>query len=347
MNYGVPYKGSKNIICNKLAEAIPAAENFYDLFAGGCAVTHKMMVKGCYLHYHANDLDGQGLRLFADSVAGKYRDERRWISREDFLRLKDTDPYVSCCWSFGNNQKSYLYAREIEPWKKALHYAIVFGDFSLFRALCPDVCDACIGALEGIEDTHERRLKFGKTVVDWAKTLGTVERTKVRTLVEFHKKDGRGPQCHFASLERLQRLQRLQRLERLERLERLQRLERLETSFKSYDEVEIRPDSIIYCDPPYRGTNAYKNAFDHERFYDWCERQKELVLVSEYGMPEERFTEVWSTAHNSRLSATANNKVVERLFVPTGQLAKYRAMMQGRMAVQLELFPETKAYGKG
>jgi site-specific DNA-adenine methylase len=39
MNYGVPYKGSKNLIVTKLAEAIPGAENFYDLFAGGCAVT--------------------------------------------------------------------------------------------------------------------------------------------------------------------------------------------------------------------------------------------------------------------------------------------------------------------
>lgn len=134
MNYGVPYKGSKNMICSRLAEAIPAAENFYDLFAGGCAVTHRMLLGGKFAHYHANDLDGQGLRLFADSVAGKYRDEKRWISREDFQRMKDTDPYVSCCWSFGNNQKDYLYSKEVEPWKKALHYARVFDDFSLMAA---------------------------------------------------------------------------------------------------------------------------------------------------------------------------------------------------------------------
>ena len=52
--------------------------------------------------------------------------------------MKDTDPYVSLCWSFGNNRRTYLYAREVEPWKKALHYARVFGDTSLLREMCID-----------------------------------------------------------------------------------------------------------------------------------------------------------------------------------------------------------------
>ena len=36
-------------------------------------------------------------------------------------------------WSFGCNQKDYLYAREIEEGKHALHEAIVNNDFSLIR----------------------------------------------------------------------------------------------------------------------------------------------------------------------------------------------------------------------
>lgn len=55
MNYGVPYKGSKNLIVTKLAEAIPGAENFYDLFAGGCAVTHKMLECGRFKHGPLNE----------------------------------------------------------------------------------------------------------------------------------------------------------------------------------------------------------------------------------------------------------------------------------------------------
>lgn len=42
--YGVPYQGSKNSIAEKIINIIPSAENFYDLFAGGCAITHCAML---------------------------------------------------------------------------------------------------------------------------------------------------------------------------------------------------------------------------------------------------------------------------------------------------------------
>jgi len=64
MSYGVPYKGSKNLIAAKLAEAIPGAANFYDLFAGGCAVTHRMMETGRFKRYFANDFNGRSRRSF-------------------------------------------------------------------------------------------------------------------------------------------------------------------------------------------------------------------------------------------------------------------------------------------
>lgn len=84
MRYGVPYKGSKNKIASKLIAAIPSAETFVDLFAGGCAMTHAAILSGRFRRFIANDLDGQGLRLFCDAVNGRYADEKRWISRERF-----------------------------------------------------------------------------------------------------------------------------------------------------------------------------------------------------------------------------------------------------------------------
>lgn len=115
-SYGVPYKGSKNFLAGDIVDALPTrgVDCLVDLFAGGCAVTHAALERGRYGRYIANDIDGQGVRLFRDSIWGKYHDERRWISREDFGRLKDTDPYVALCWSFGNNQRGYLYSREVE-----------------------------------------------------------------------------------------------------------------------------------------------------------------------------------------------------------------------------------------
>ena len=65
---------------------------------------------------------------------GEFKNEKWWISREDFSRLKDTDPYAAMCFSFGNNLKGYAYAKEIEPWKKAVHHARAFGDCTLLEA---------------------------------------------------------------------------------------------------------------------------------------------------------------------------------------------------------------------
>ena len=305
--YGVSYKGSKSKIADKLAEVIPyrGIDNFYDLFAGGCAVTHKMYLEGRYKHYYANDINGQALRLFCDGLKGKYTNETRWISREDFFNLKDSDPYVSCCWSFGNNQRDYLYSKSIEPYKKACHYAIVFNDFSLLRQLYPSVSEACEITLKGITDIHERRIKF-------------------RNIVKSRLNDGDNTQFLETSGE----------MDRLESLERLERLQSLKGSISDYRAVEIKPNSVIYADIPYIATNTYDNAssviqpFNHEEFYDWCCKQKELVLISEYYMPKDRFTKVWSTNHVQSLCATKTSSVQECLFVPTHQLEKYNNMMK-------------------
>ena len=356
-NYGVSYKGSKNKIADRLAEAIPhrGIDNFYDLFCGGCAVTHKMLLEGRYKHIHCNDLNGMALQLFVNGIRGEYKDEKRWISREDFFRLKDTDPYVSCCWSFGNNQRDYMYSRVLEPYKKACHYAIVFDDFSLLRELCPEVVESCACALDGVEDITERRVKFGPAVVNWLKAHGSVEMIENNPLysscrvkhdtVTYPKGAIRDPK----SLERLKRLQSLESLERLQSLESLQRLEsservervnniqqtdtdRLAWSIGSYDEVEIKPNSVIYCDIPYHSTNTYnskrnKNDFDYEKFYSWCEAQTELVLISEYWMPEDRFVAVWKTGHTQSICATKTSAVTERLFVPRCQENLYYRLL--------------------
>ena len=95
-----------------------------------------------------------------------------------------------------------------------------------------------------------------------------------------------------------------------------------------YRDVEIVDDSVIYCDIPYRGTVDYGSAFDHEGFYDWCERQRVPVFISEYWMPEDRFECVAEFKHVSSLSATANKKVVEKVFCPRGN---NRAVVQGKL----------------
>ena len=73
-----------------------------------------------------------GQDLIKKAINGDYQNEKRWISREDFFKLKEKDGYIKYCWSFSCAGINYLYSKEIEPWKKALHYARVLGDTSLF-----------------------------------------------------------------------------------------------------------------------------------------------------------------------------------------------------------------------
>ncbi len=265
-NYGVPYMGSKNTIAVEVVQQLPRAKHFYDLFAGGCAITHASMESGKYEQFHCNDIDWRGVTLFKDAIDGKYRNERRVITREDFFRLKDTDAYVALCWSFGNRADAYLYG---EDWENLMLPAT--------KMLLS-------------ENEVERRLAFRDYIKAIRPAFNLVESDTV-----FQVKN-------------------------LERLERVIALERLEITIGNYYDVPILPDSVVYCDPPYKGTGTYDmndrtGGFDHDRFYDWLRSTPFPVYVSEYSMPDD-FVSVWSKEKRSLLSATNKSKVVtEHLFV--------------------------------
>jgi DNA adenine methylase len=89
----------------------------------------------------------------------------------------------------------------------------------------------------------------------------------------------------------------------------------------SYLDLQIPKNSIIYCDPPYEGTTAYKDEFNHTEFWDWC-RQKakegHIIFVSEYNAPND-FECVWQQEIVNTLNNTAKTaKVVEKLFTLNG-----------------------------
>ena len=87
-NYGLPYTGSKSRIAHWVIDNLPHGRVLIDAFAGGCAITHRALLSKKWQTVIANDINGKYPQLFADAVRGKYRDEKRWISREDFERLK-------------------------------------------------------------------------------------------------------------------------------------------------------------------------------------------------------------------------------------------------------------------
>ena len=299
MRYGVPYQGSKNKIAEWVIDNLPEDEILVDLFAGGCAVTHAALLSGKWDRIVANDI-GDAPELFCDAIDGKYADEKRWISREDFQNLKDTDPYVSLCWSFGNNRTGYLYAQEIEPWKKALHYARVFRDYSLLRemGIDSDGSPADINANEA--DYKEKYIRW------WLLKQKYISLTSnefiINDKLNIKENKDKGIQYFISSLkkselksiEKLQSAKRLEYVQNLSRVKMLQSLQSLQTyknnltiTRKSYADVAIPDNSIVYADPPYKGTyqDAYKCDFDYAAFEKWLNEVPFMVIVSEYNAP--------------------------------------------------------------
>lgn len=122
MRTGLPYQGGKSKFAEWIIDLFPKATHFYDLFAGGCSISHAALLSGKFEHVHANDIT-DSVKLFEDALNGdldKYEPER-FRTREDFFAEKDTNVFVRIVYFFANNQRNYLYAREIEPYKKAVH----------------------------------------------------------------------------------------------------------------------------------------------------------------------------------------------------------------------------------
>ena len=177
MKYGLPYKGSKNAIAEQIVEMLPEGERLVDLFGGGGAITHCAIVKGKYKRYLYNDYDKLVVDYFTRALKGDFND--KWVSREDFERLKIIDGVIKFVWSFGNNGRAYLWGKDIEPYKKALYdYAKANG----------------VSRVRG-----EQLQKF----LSLPSTKGLVKPKRLESLQRLQ------------SLERLQRLQSLERLDEL------------------------------------------------------------------------------------------------------------------------------------
>lgn len=84
-----------------------------------------------------------------------------------------------------------------------------------------------------------------------------------------------------------------------------------------YRNISIPEKSIIYCDPPYKGTTEYKiKGFNHTDFWEWCRKKSKeghSVFVSEKQAPDD-FKVVWEQEFNNRMSKSNKTKITEKLY---------------------------------
>lgn len=278
--YGLPYLGSKSKIAEQVCSIFPSAENFYDLFGGGFAISHCMIQKRGknFKHFHYNELREGLPQLIQDCIGGKYSDKNYkmpFVTRKDFEKNKDSDIFKKLVWSFGNNGRTYIFGKDIEKQKESLHNAIVFNQFDGFAK-----------EIFGFGSFRE-----GYSIYD--------KRIFLKRRLEYLKKN----RCDMQQLERLQQLQQLERLERL--------------SFYNgdYRSVEINPNSVVYCDIPYQGTAGYDGGFSHKEFYEWARELKHPLFVSEYNVNQDFMKMIYCEQVRSTLSATSNNTAkIEKVY---------------------------------
>lgn len=280
--YGLPYQGAKHKIMPILSKMFPPADHFYDLFGGGFSVTHFMMEhrSKSFKQFHYNEIRPGLPQLVQDAIDGKYNFANfkpEWICREKFMLEKETNPYIKIIWSFGNNGEDYLFGKDREPKVRSMHMAVVFDQFDEFM-----------------------EKMFG--ITKWPNSMDiTAKRLYLKKLIPR---------------QQLEQLQRLQQLEQLEQLQQLQQLPKLELTNLDYRQVTIKPNSIIYCDIPYKGTTQYGNSFSHDEFFNWAADQENPVFISEYNIDDSRFGLLKQVSHRSTFSAGGrkNIPVTEKLY---------------------------------
>ena len=152
-----------------------------------------------------------------------------------FLQLRYYLGKIPCfiVWSFGNNQRTYIFGKNVEAIKHAGHELVVNCDSELIKGL---ISDDAIDRVLSKPDRISRRLELRAFITD-----------------------------------RKFELQHVEQLQQPQRLQQLQHLESLELYSLNYNKIIIPTGAIIYCDPPYKGTSEYKEgSFNHAEFWDWC-----------------------------------------------------------------------------
>lgn len=284
MKLWLPYMWSKRAIAKQLVDFIlyqnPETKYVYDLFWWWWAISFEFVRRWINTHYNE-------LNTGVTELLKKIRDEwvtkefYQWIDRDTFHKHKQDHTrfgwLLATCWSFGNNQKDYLYWKNIEELKHEAHNYIMNNWY------------------DGTVETRQKLFReFNKKY-----NPKTIDKERL---------------SHFTHIESLQYIESIQRIESIQQIGRITSFPTITNL--SYDEVEIttpNDTTIIYLDPPYFNTAKYQKTIDHDKLYEWIHKQQCKVYVSSY---EYNLPLVWSIEKRVTLSkSNKTKKAIENLYL--------------------------------
>ena len=287
----VPYMGSKRGSASKIVSVMrlyqSQATTVYDVFCGGFAISEELIKRG--YNVHASDLNTAVVNLIHETLYGDCKDPQtndsifehpRFIHRDEFEARNNDDD-----WFAGYVKCIWSFGNNSNK-----GYLYSPENEQLKEAAHNLIVDGVMSDELPVPKIVQRQIVNYKTLQGRRKALGYYARAK---------------HTEYRNIE----------LEHLRSLENLQHLRSLENM--SYDEVDIEPGAIIYCDPPYIGTAEYvanDTTFDHQKFYDWCREKAKTnpVFVSEYHCPSD-FKNIYEFERRQTLSK-GETKYNEKLF---------------------------------
>jgi site-specific DNA-adenine methylase len=254
----------------------------YDLFGGGGAVSFAFAQELQIERVFYNDINTGIVELLKLLLSDKHPESLyQWVSRETFNEHK-TDPawFGGLCqtvWSFGNNQKDYLYGKDKETYKKLFHEIIV----------------------DNIDKTKEISAIIGHPITMPDRGTYHDRRLNLIKQIRNHSKNGNYIQ--------------VQHLERLENLLRIPQFTNIEICNKSYEDIVIDTpvdETVIYLDPPYYNTAKYQYDINHGELWEYIKSSPYIIYLSSYESP---FPLVAEYEHWTSLQS-GYKKRTERLF---------------------------------
>ena len=283
MVYGLPYKGSKNIIANRIVDALPPGTNFVDCCCGGGAIVQVATLSGKFKTVTGYDINKSIIGLLQATMVdfGKIDYENfPVVSKEEFIAARDrnetiNDFLIQYTCSFGANGIDYIWGESRIKYKTLMHNAI---------------------ALPTMEQRRQALRDF----------IGCLVKDKLSE----------------DELENLYHIDQALQLNRIHKVENTMRSRKSKTKLDfvcgSMFDIPFEKYDVIYFDPPYYGTTGYKKKqFDFIRFRTLLQVLKDMgktVFVSEYNQPAEGFTEVASFIKIMTINAKGNRLVQEKLF---------------------------------
>lgn len=258
---GLPYVGNKSQKAQQIIDLLPSGRRFIDMFGGGGSISLHACNSGKWDEVVYNDRRKTVVNLLKALIKDSpHFDLMKYVymDRETFYNWRDNMPdsiertLVLTVWSFSNNMCDYLWGKKIEKEKLQLTRALFWGNTGT-----------------KLDDLY----LYAKNETSIAGKYKMFHKWRLAEMGISSHRDH----------DLLQQLGRLERLQRMQQLQQLERLQQLEYSTLDYHDLIIRPDDIVYCDPPYVDTGVDYDGWNPDAFYAWiaaCPAKQ--IYISEY-----------------------------------------------------------------